>query len=428
MMDFFKNIFLKPKNDDEESLSETGGLGIKFKVVVVEFAENVESSAGEVLTALLRTQDYLDVQYFNEPFAKSFLNLEGRTFFDFIDKGLAILDKTNADVVVWGYREDNKIRLNFQTSSQYEKNNTSLVSLLDSLYLPVSLFDNVATFPNSVLNLILGAIISSLNAVNKQVLIQQKYILRKIIKTLSADDSAKNMTLEFLPYIMNFLAIIYLTFCRRSDNEKEFRNTYRYEIRQLENWMKMKFSHVIFNSEQHDWSTISSHFDLLVFGKNYVVFLIEDSDGNVFGAFTKRIINTYYWIVNKQQFGYMNEDFHAHMFLLRDHGKFEPILSTHKQQQQPIQYAISLFPNESDELFRFGRKDLIIKKKEYKRECSSESDIYLIQHPLFNQKRNFHMKKVFVLQMKFEEEFKSQQTNIKYKFFPNNCQFENHLL
>ncbi|MBE6443792.1 MAG: hypothetical protein E7020_03895 [Alphaproteobacteria bacterium] len=223
MMDFFKNIFLKPKNDDEESLSETGGLGIKFKVVVVEFAENVESSAGEVLTALLRTQDYLDVQYFNEPFAKSFLNLEGRTFFDFIDKGLAILDKTNADVVVWGYREDNKIRLNFQTSSQYEKNNTSLVSLLDSLYLPVSLFDNVATFPNSVLNLILGAIISSLNAVNKQVLIQQKYILRKIIKTLSADDSAKNMTLEFLPYIMNFLAIIYLTFCRRSDNEKEFR-------------------------------------------------------------------------------------------------------------------------------------------------------------------------------------------------------------
>ena len=36
--------------------------------------------------------------------------MEGRTFFDFIDKGQAILDKTKADVVVWGYREDNKIR------------------------------------------------------------------------------------------------------------------------------------------------------------------------------------------------------------------------------------------------------------------------------------------------------------------------------
>ena len=223
MLDFLKNVFLKPQNEQVECLSEEDILGINFKVVVVEFAENVESSAGEVLAALLRAQEYLEVQYFNEPFAKGFLNLEGRTFFDFIDKGQAILDKTKADVIIWGYRDDNKIRLNFQTSFQYEKNNTSLVSLLDSLFLPASLFDNVTAFPCSVLNLILGAIVSSLNAANKQILVQQKYLLRKIIKVLSADDSAKSMTLEFMPYIMNFLAIIYLTFCRRSESEKEFK-------------------------------------------------------------------------------------------------------------------------------------------------------------------------------------------------------------
>ena len=223
MLDLLKNVFLKPKADKKELLSEEEALNISFKVVVVEFAENVESSAGEIFAALLRSFGCFDVSYFNEPFSKSFLNLEGRTFFDFIDKGQAILDKTKADVVVWGCREHDKIRLNFQTASQYEKDNTSFVSLLDSLYLPASLFDGDKAFPRPILNLIAGAIVSCLNTSNKQVAIQQKYLLKKIIKVLSADSSAKNMGLEYLPYIMNFLALIYLTYCKNNNSEKEFK-------------------------------------------------------------------------------------------------------------------------------------------------------------------------------------------------------------
>lgn len=223
ILDFLKNSFLKPHSDLTETLSEEEALHINFNVVVIEFAENVESSSGEILTAMLRSQNYLSVSYFNEPFNKSFLNLEGRTFFDFIDKGQAILDKTGADVLIWGYRENDKIRLNFQTSAQYEKDNTSFISLLDSLYLPASLFDNAETFPRSVFSLILGTVISSLYTPDKQSLIQQKYLLKKIIRLLSGDNSAKNMALEYLPYIMNFLALIYLTYCHRTDNEKEFK-------------------------------------------------------------------------------------------------------------------------------------------------------------------------------------------------------------
>lgn len=223
ILDFLKNVFLKPKTEKKELLSEEEALNISFKVVVVEFAENVESSAGEIFAALLRSFGYFNVSYFNEPFSKSFLNLEGRTFFDFIDKGQAILDKTKADVVVWGCRENDKIRLNFQTSTQYEKSNTSFVSLLDSLYLPASLFDGDRAFPRPILSLIAGAVVSCLNTSNKQTAIQQKYLLKKIIKVLSADSSAKNMGLEYLPYIMNFLALIYLTYCKNNNNEKEFK-------------------------------------------------------------------------------------------------------------------------------------------------------------------------------------------------------------
>lgn len=223
ILDFLKNTFLKPRMNEVDTLSEADALNISFKIVVVEFAENVESSAGEIFSALLRTQNYFDVQYFNEPFSKGFLNLEGRTFFDFIDKGQAILEKTKADVLVWGCREGDKIRLNFQTLSQYEKNNTSFVSLLDSLYLPAFLFDGDKTFPRPILNLIFGAIVSCLNTPDKQTAIQQKYLLKKIIKILSADSSAKNMGIEYIPYIMNFLALIYLSYCRNNNDEKEFK-------------------------------------------------------------------------------------------------------------------------------------------------------------------------------------------------------------
>ena len=223
ILSFLKDTFLTKRIDSVEELSEEEALHINFNIVVIEFSENVESSSGEILTALLRTQDYLTVSYFNEPFNKNFLNLEGRTFFDFIEKGQTILDKTKADVLIWGYRENDQIRLNFQTPYQYEKDNTGLVSLLDSLYLPAALFEKAEEFPPSVLNLILGAVLSSFHTSTKLLEIQQKYLLKKVINALSHDNSAKNMALDFLPYIMNFLAIIYLTYCRHSQNEKEYK-------------------------------------------------------------------------------------------------------------------------------------------------------------------------------------------------------------
>lgn len=222
-LSFLKNSFLTPRPETEKSLSEEEALQINFNVVVIEFSENVENSSGEILTALLRTAPYLTVHYFNEPFNKNFLNLEGRTFFDFIDKGQTILDKTKADILIWGYRESDKIRLNFQTPYQYEKNNTSLISLIDSLYLPANLFENAQNFPKPILNLILGAIVAGIYTPDKASVIRQKYILKKIIHLLSSENSAKNMPLDDLPYIMNFLALIYLTYCQKNDSVKEFK-------------------------------------------------------------------------------------------------------------------------------------------------------------------------------------------------------------
>lgn len=223
IVNFLKQTFLQPQTAETPDLVPEAVLNINFKILVVEFADNVESNCGETLAQVLKTKEGISVYYFTESFNKSFLNLESRTLFDLIDKGQDIIDKSGADVLIWGYREGEKIRLNFQTNLQYEKQDCAFTSLLDSLYLPASIFENSNTFPSSISNLVYGAAISSLNTPAKTRKIQKRYLLKKIINKLSADNSAKSLSIEYLPYIMNFLGIIYLSYCADQEQEKDFK-------------------------------------------------------------------------------------------------------------------------------------------------------------------------------------------------------------
>lgn len=194
-----------------------------FKIVIVEFADNVESRSGENIALLLSEKEGLSVSYFDEPFAKSFLSLESRSLFDLIDKGQTILEKTRADVLVWGYRENNKIRLNFQTANQYEKDDSAFVSLLDSLYIPAEIAGNREKFPPALVNLIYGSIVSAVNATGKENKIRKRFLLKKIIDLLSKDNSAKSLSVEYIPYIMNFLGIIYLSYAYDRGSGRDYK-------------------------------------------------------------------------------------------------------------------------------------------------------------------------------------------------------------
>lgn len=198
---------------------------IKFKVVVIDFLDNVESSGGENLARLLSSQENLTLSFFDENFPKGFLNLESRTLFDLIDRGQTIIDKTGADVIIWGYRDNDRIRLNFQTEQQYENEDCAYISLLDSFYFPAKMFEQPDQFPPAILNLIYGAVISSLNTSNAAAKIQKRYLLKKIIDKLSKDNSAKAVSVEYMPYIMNFLGIIYLSYAYDNRDEKDFKIT-----------------------------------------------------------------------------------------------------------------------------------------------------------------------------------------------------------
>ena len=215
--------FFHPKAGNTEHLPAYNA--IKFRVVVIDFLDNIESNGGENLARLLSAKEGLSVGFFDDIFPKNFLNLESKTLFDLIDKGQDIIERTQADVIIWGYRDNNHIRLNFQTGQQYEHQDGSYISLLDSFYFPATFFEHPNQFPPAILDIIYGAIISSLVPSNGAARIQKKYLLKKIIDKLSKDNSAKEVSVEYMPYIMNFLGIIYLSYAHEHQEEKDFKIT-----------------------------------------------------------------------------------------------------------------------------------------------------------------------------------------------------------
>ena len=217
-----KNFFFPPVSSDEKLLNENN-FHVRFTVGVIEFADNVESDGGRNFCKLLENRPDLNVFYFDEPFPKNFLTLESRTFFDMIDRGQTIIDRTKADVIIWGCRENDKIRLNFQTGKQYEIEDKSFVTLLDSLYIPAAALENPALFPPALLNLIFGAVLSALSPYNTESRIYRRYLLKKVIHALTQDQSAKQLSVEYMPYIMNFLGIIYLSYAYDQEDGRNFK-------------------------------------------------------------------------------------------------------------------------------------------------------------------------------------------------------------
>ena len=89
--------------------------------------------------------------------------MQGRHFFDLSDTGNKILQKLNADIVIWGYQEDANIRLNFQTANAYSDWDNVSCSILDSLYIPAEHFEHINFFPEMLTNLITGVIASAIS-------------------------------------------------------------------------------------------------------------------------------------------------------------------------------------------------------------------------------------------------------------------------
>ena len=193
-----------------------------FRVTVVAFEDKCNINCGRRFADILKNNPLFEVNFFDEAFPKGFLNLQGRNFFDFIDRGNKILSSTHSDILVWGYEENGKIRLNFQIADPYVVPNSELsYSLLDSLFIPLSYLTTSGGFSESVLLVICGIIIAAIKPVTNDQIRRKPQLLKSIIELLATDTSPKDISREFMPYIMNMLGKIYLSNAQNNLTESD---------------------------------------------------------------------------------------------------------------------------------------------------------------------------------------------------------------
>ena len=70
----------------------------------------------------------------------------------------------------------------------------------------------------------------------------------------------------------------------------------------LEEWTRLKCSHVIFNSDIDNWSKDTSVLNDRIIGKKQIAIIIEDEDGEIFGYYCNpKIIDYYYKSLRLEQ-------------------------------------------------------------------------------------------------------------------------------
>ena len=192
-----------------------------LKIVVVEFSEYGNFGFGRGMFKLLQKNPSFDVRYFDEPFDKSFLNLHGRNFFDLVDFGNTLLQKLNTDVIIWGYQDNENIRLNFQTANAYSDWENVSCSILESLFIPAEHLEHVNFFPEILENIITGIIATSISEQRIDLRYLKQKLLKKVVAKFDTEDTPENRKLMQSPYIMNAIALIYLHYLQKELNQKK---------------------------------------------------------------------------------------------------------------------------------------------------------------------------------------------------------------
>ncbi len=138
MNNILKNLFTNKKATEIKDNSI-------IKIVVVDFVCHNNIYANTLFDALNNTN--FKATLFTEKFNKHFLNLNKRTFFDLIDYGNTILNKEQADVLIWGYQEGDNIRINFHTKHSFANWDNLSFGILESVDIPTKY---LKSFPNMI--------------------------------------------------------------------------------------------------------------------------------------------------------------------------------------------------------------------------------------------------------------------------------------
>ena len=163
---------------------------------------------------------------------------------------------------------------------------------------------------------------------------------------------------------------------------EEMINNQTKEIKEIENLTEMIFKEIVFDSAVCNWTENTSTFDNHIFGKEKLVFVIEDTDNNLFGGYINSKINSYLYQDENKQWKGNN---------IYDEKSFTFSLKSNRRSQKPIKFiiksnkkqmAFGLYKNNDWNLFNLGG-DIFIRKKNHCNQCICYANAYR-----YNEQRN----------------------------------------
>ena len=132
------------------------------------------------------------------------------------------------------------------------------------------------------------------------------------------------------------------------------------ELKQIEEWTKLKCSEIIFDTEVDDWAD-QKLFNSRILGKKQFVVIVEDTDGNRFGGYVNAIIDKIRGDENKQ----FNYDPQSFLFSLNSNGRLPGMMKFESKVSSGSKVILYNHGEGWCSLMDFGEFDLAIVAYQY---------------------------------------------------------------
>ena len=177
------------------------------------------------------------------------------------------------------------------------------------------------------------------------------------------------------------------------------------EIKQIEEWTKLKCGEIVFDSNRDDWSRLGTTFDRKVMGRKQIIILIEDTNHNLFGGFVNVKIEKYsYWNINGNGNHHFNmyNDPNSFLFSLRSNGRIKEGMK--KFEIIKPEDAFRIYPpgDSEQDLFELGWGDFRVFTKEKASQSYTANGRSYNYHGIgyaLSGGFNFTPQRIFVIQM-----------------------------
>ncbi len=202
-----------------------------IKIVLSANADAVLTTPKRMIEESLHTYPFFEIIFELDTFDEDYL-LEGhQNFFDFWDSGLKILKKHKADILLRLKKGQNDVRLHFQTSKMYQKQDLPFFSAVYPLKLPFHYFE-AQKLPDQITALIVGVLLALKK--DESPFYRKKSV--EILRLLSKNKIPSQTDKESLVCILYFLSLIYINHNRLALKKKDVQIT--------QNLLKTAFEHV----------------------------------------------------------------------------------------------------------------------------------------------------------------------------------------